>query len=179
MTPFHGRGRCQDIACWHTCVSNSHLCIYGKTPQKPPRIQRCAQTILSTTCVSNPTTRLVNVIRQHVKSRDGKEWRARRWGKKEQMRKQNRRKLQTFQKILHLVQFACAFFLFSLSHQDGRKGREEGTKMLIKMRDCNNSPTTPIVITSIPLLSVFLDVLTRRNGVMHRTVWLIRMNWSI
>ena len=47
---------------------------------------------------------------------------------------------------------------------------EEGTKVLIKMKDCNNSPTTPIVITSIPLPSVFLDVLTRRNGVMHRTV---------
>lgn len=67
---------------------------------------------------------------------------------------------------LHLV----FFFFFHYLTMMGKEKEEEGTKALIKMKDCNNSPTTPIVITSVPLPSVFLDVLTRRNDMMHRTV---------
>lgn len=62
------------------------------------------------------------------------------------------------------------FFFSHYLTEMGEEEEEEGTKVLIKMKDCNNSPTAPIVITSIPLPSVFLDVLTRRNDVMHRTV---------
>ncbi len=96
-------------------MSNSHLCIYGKMVQKPPCIPRCAQPILSLTCVSNLTTRLVNVIRLHVKSRDGK------------ARETKQKKLQTFQISAVGLVCMCVFF-FSLSHRDGRRGGGGGDK---------------------------------------------------
>lgn len=91
---------------------------------------------------------------------------SREMGKQE---KQNRRNCRHF-RYLQSVWFACAFFFSHYLTEMGEEEEEEGTKVLIKMKDCNNSPTTPIVITSIPLPPVFLDVLTRRNDVMHRTV---------
>lgn len=126
-TSFHGLGRCQDLACWHACVSNSHLCIYGKMRQKPPCIPGCAQPISSVTRVSNPTARLVSAIRLHVKSRDGKEWKAA--GEK----KRRRNKTEETADIsdicsrfsLHVRFF---FFFFSLSQQDGRRGGGGGDK---------------------------------------------------
>ncbi len=113
-TSFHGPRRCQDIACRHTCVSNSHLCFYGKMLQKPPCIPRCAQPILSTICVSNLTPRAVSAIRPHVKSRDGRGSESKRRNKTEETADMS----DIFSGFgLHV------HFFFSLSQQDGRRGR--------------------------------------------------------
>lgn len=110
-TSFHGLGRYQDIACWHTCVSNSHLRVYGKMLQKSPCVPRRAQPTLSMTCVKSK-------YGSDVKSRDEKEWNAR--GRKKRGETKHE-KLQTFQ--ISAVGLVCmCIFSLSLSQQDGRRG---------------------------------------------------------
>lgn len=140
-------------------MSNSHLRIYGKMLQKSPCIPRRAQPTLSMTCVKSK-------YGSDVKSRDEKEWNAR--GRKKE-EKQNMRNCRHF-RYLQSVWFACAF---SLSHYLNKMGEEEeeGTKKSAYHNErLQQFSTTPVVITSIPLPSVFLDVLTRRNDAMRRTV---------
>lgn len=77
------------------------------------------------------------------------------------------KKLQTFQ--ISAVTLVCMCIFFSLSQQEGsREGG--GDKSAYQNKGLQQFLTTPIVITSIPLPSVLLDVLTRRNDAMHRTV---------
>lgn len=137
--------------------------------QKPPCIppMRAANFVHDMCVKSNCQTGERDKAACQVKRWEGVESKS---GKKGEETKQT--KLQTFQlSAVGLVCMCVFFFFLSLSHQDGRGGGGGGgQKVLIKMKDCNNSPTTPIVIISVPLPSVFLDVLTRRNDVMHRTV---------
>ena len=122
---------------------------------------------LCATCVSNQTLRRASVIRPHVKSRDGKGMESKKRNKTEESADLSDICIQLG---LHVRFFFFSHYLNKMGEEAEDEEEEEGTEVLIKMKDCNNSPTTPIVITSIPLPSVFLDVLTRRNGVMHRTV---------
>lgn len=74
---------------------------------------------------------MVGMIRTHVVSRDEKGWNARGEGGGE-----------TKQKKLQTVQIAAVgLHLHFRSHylQKTGKAEEEGTKVLIKMKDCNNS----------------------------------------
>ena len=187
MTPFHGQregreGECQHIACWYTCVSNPHLCIYGKKKNATEvstdsRIlaANVACDVCVCVCVSHPTPRLVNVIRLRAKSRDGKERRER-----EETKQEETADIST---ISSWFGFASVFFFFHYLIEKGgrrrRRRRRRGQKCLSKWKIATFPPTTPTVITSIPLPPALPDVLTRRNGLMHRTVWLIRMNWSV
>lgn len=63
--------------------------------------------------------------------------------------------------------FGLHVHFFSLSPQDGRRGGGGGA---YQNESLQQFPTTSIVITSIPLPTVFLDVLTWRNTAMHQTV---------
>lgn len=135
-TSFHGLGGdVKDVACWHTCVSNSHLCIYGKMLQKPACIPRCAQPILCTTCVSNQTPRRASVIRPHVKSRDGRGWKVREETKQ--------KKVQTCQIFAFGWVRMCVFFLIISTRWEKRRRtrRRRGQKCLSKWK-----------IATIPLL---------------------------
>lgn len=140
-------------------MSNSHLRIYGKMLQKSPCIPRRAQPTLSMTCVKSK-------YGSDVKSRDEKEWNAR--GRKKRGETKHE-KLQTFQ--ISAVGLVCmCIFSLSLSQQDGRRGGGGDKKRAYHNERLQQFSTTPVVITSIPLPSVFLDVLTRRNDAMRRTV---------
>lgn len=147
-TSFHTLWRNQDVARWHTCVTNSHLCICGRSHHAFQ--DACSQFCRRHVCQIQ-STRTARVIRQHVKSRDEK--RNEMEGKKKETKQ---KKLQTFQ--ISAVGLVCMCIFFSLSPQDGRRGGWGGA---YQNESLQQFPTNSIVITSIPLPTVFLDVLTQ------------------
>lgn len=125
-----------EIKIWRTDtnVCLIRICAFmGKCHRSHHAVQDARRPILLTTCVLNLSMRVVNVIRMHVKSRDEREWNVR-GGEKE--KKQNRRNCRHF-RYLQALWFACAFFSHYLNKRGAEK--EEGTEVLIKIKDCNSS----------------------------------------
>lgn len=82
--------------------------------------------------------------------------------------KENKKKICSCQ--IFAFALVCVAFFFLIISPRRNDMEEDETQVLIKMKDSNSPPTTHTEITSIPPPSAFLDVLTRQNDVMHRTV---------
>lgn len=166
------------MAFWCTCVSNSSFfsfffCVDGKnaaeviTHSKMRSVNFGCNTRSKSTYGNggrDKAARQVEMKRSGMQE-EGKQW----WNKTVET--------QTVQ--IHAVSLHVrGFFLFSLSQESQWSGGG-GDWSAYQNERLQQFPATPVVITSIPPPSVFLDVLTRWSDVTHRAVWLIRKNWSV
>lgn len=120
-TSFHGLGGDQpDMACWHTCVSNPPLGIYGKTLEKvSTHSEMRAANFAHDMCVKSK-------YESDDKSRDEKEWNASEGGRREKKKEEtNMRNCRHFSlSAVGLVRMCIFFKPPSLSQRRRRRGEK-------------------------------------------------------